>query len=62
MKMVNKWTKGSWIYFFEKVSQDLVENHGYKEVEHNNYMKDENGLENGFLKVEKKMMRMLIKP
>jgi hypothetical protein len=32
------------------------------EVEHNNYMKEENGLKNGFLKVEKKMMRMLIKP
>jgi hypothetical protein len=31
------------------------------EVEHNNYMKDENGLKNGFFKVEKKMMGMLIK-
>jgi hypothetical protein len=39
-----------------------VENHGYKEVEHNAYMKNENGLKNGFLKVEKKIMRMLIKP
>jgi hypothetical protein len=62
MKMVKKWTKGSSIYFFEKASQDLGEKHGYKEVEHNDYMKDENGLKNGFLKVEKKMMRMLIKP
>jgi hypothetical protein len=44
------------------VSQDLGENHQYKEVEHNDYMKNENGLRNGFSKVEKKMMRMLIKP
>jgi hypothetical protein len=54
--------KRKFFFFFEKVGQDLGENHGYKEVEHNDYMKDENGLKNGFLKVEKKMMKMLIKP